>query len=65
MYVVKELVAELTMIDPHRDRVEIVNKEDSVGGLRMYNFNNGYVVSLLIFLNPFIYRSYNIVYFSY
>ncbi|VYS47406.1 unnamed protein product [Arabidopsis thaliana] len=44
MYVVKELVAELTMIDPHRDRVEIVNKEDSVGGLRMYNFNNGYVI---------------------
>lgn len=64
MFVVNELVTEPRVIDPHKDRVQIVKKEDNVGGLmRMYDFNKGHVVSLLIFLKPSMYRSYN--FFSY
>lgn len=46
LYVVKELVSELKPIDPSSDKVQSVSKEHNVGGLRMYNFNNGFVVSV-------------------
>ncbi|KAG7593178.1 hypothetical protein ISN45_Aa01g019940 [Arabidopsis thaliana x Arabidopsis arenosa] len=45
MFVVNELVTESRVIDPHTDRVQIVKKEDNVGGLmRMYDFNKGHVI---------------------
>ncbi|CAH8253771.1 unnamed protein product [Arabidopsis lyrata] len=45
MFVVNELVTESRVIDPHKDRVQIVKKEDNVGGLmRMYDFNKGHVI---------------------
>ncbi|KFK32631.1 hypothetical protein AALP_AA6G268500 [Arabis alpina] len=44
VYVVKELVKYLKVIDPSKDKMEIVNKERNMGALRMYNFNYGCVL---------------------
>ncbi|XP_010549346.1 PREDICTED: putative E3 ubiquitin-protein ligase RING1a [Tarenaya hassleriana] len=44
IYVVKELRSRAMEIDPSRDELQAVNKEENLGGLKMYDFHHGYVV---------------------
>ncbi|XP_010540459.1 PREDICTED: putative E3 ubiquitin-protein ligase RING1a [Tarenaya hassleriana] len=40
----KELSSKSMAVDPSKDELRILNKEENLGGLKMYGYNRGYVV---------------------